>query len=371
MSLYIGKDDNNDAIMHITTGSKTKNELTSLTPDLSSAIFHSKCAYLFSKYEKYTMTAQTGSMCEGNYVTISKSSSYMIGPSGNLRTTLVFVNGEYVNMYVNAPFVSFALGYYYDSDSEQLVIYLNDLSGSVTIQLLFTDYFGLTYNSSNIDYYGAPIIVNNYELSFNGFNYFDNQWVVTPPINDSDDILSIQGKQYQIINSTSTSGGFSLDTSNGTVKIYKGSKCLVDSSIAGFKPFMPDTQIGIKTETKSLYLHRSSGSNAPGNYDNAAVSFSTFIPYTDRLALLNVCIGTSTTTNTLIVNFKQDFDWITFGVGFVPANIRVGYCNIRFGVKFYQNNLYLSVTGGNCCSNTNDAYPFLVNSNSYFEFIYI
>lgn len=373
MSLYIGKDDSNQNVLAITNNNISENLIKAQVTDFSNFSFHSKAGYMFNDVLEYTVTWPTGY----KVASINIPVSYMVN-SGITRTVFIFIDGTYVTVTTGgAPVVTgYTKAYYYNKTDGILYLYdSTKASGSVSnILIIVTNYYGLTLRNEPNNYSGS-VVLNSSQFLVQGVDIFSKKWLCTPPVNNIDKVINILGINYQIVNYVPSVGIFTLDTSSG-VKILKGGKAVVDTSIAGFSPLMPNSYAGTQTQTNYVYLHRSSGSNSPIGFGNtsfpqATVTFPTNIPADNSLILLHVVNSMDSADSSVILMNTSNSSWIDYGIGFVPSDTGVGYCNIRFGVRITANNIQLSVDGGNCNSNTNDAYPYIIASNYYIRYVYV
>lgn len=374
MSLYLGKDTNNSNILAISRGSKSESDMKSTQTDFSDFVFHSKASYMFADILEYTVSWPSGY----KEVSISIPSSFMVR-SGVIRTVFVFINDVYVTIkYDNSmPVVNgFGACYNYNTSSQKLFLHdYSKASGeSSRILVIATNYYGLINRNEDSTLSGS-ILLKKESFTLSGVDYFSKKWLVTPPVNNIDKQINLLGTTYQIVNYYPSSGSFKLESSSG-IKISRGGKLLLDSTVSNFHPLAPNNFYGTSNLSKLVYLRRSSGENSPFGFGSASipsatVSFNIGITATNTLILLEMVESTSNTSlGPLLMNTSYS-SWINYAVGFVPPYTGVGFCNVRFGLRLVNGVLYFSVDGGNCMSNTNDAHPFTVSTTYYVRYIYV
>ena len=374
MSLYLGKDTSNSNILAISRGSKSESDMKSIQTDFSDFVFHSKASYMFADILEYTVSWPSGY----KEVSISIPSSFMV-MSGVIRTFFVFIDNIYVTIkYDNyMPIVGgFGACYNYNTSSQKL--FLHDYSkasgASSRILVIATNYYGLINRNENSTSSGS-ILLEKESFTLAGVDYFSKKWLVTPPVNNIDKQINLLGTTYQIVIYYPSSGSFKLESSSG-IKISRGGKLLLDSTVSNFHPLAPNNFYGTSNLSKLLYLSRSSGGNIPLGFGSASfpkgtVSFDIGITATNTLILLEMVEAYSNTSlGTLLMNTSYA-SWINYGVAFVPSYTGVGYCNLRFGLKLVNGVLYFSVDGGNCMADTNDATPFVVSTTYSVRYVYV
>ena len=377
MSLYLGKDTIADPIMVISNSLKSVNTLKQYPlNDLNGIVFHSKASYMFADYEEISLNVTTGSFDIANTASMHKSSSYMLSPNGELRSCFIFINNTYVNTSVptslNGAYVYFREAWSYDVSNQRFIIYTNK-TGVINVKIIYTNFFNLTYRSEPNTLTG-DIKITKDSIKIGGTDYFNKKWLVTPALNSQDLTLTILGKTYQLINSVTSSGVLEIMSSanNGGMVIKKGGKTLLDSSKSSYKPLIPNSSVGVVSETRTLALTKSSGDNSPSGYDMNFTEFNTFIPYSNSIALIRVVFSNARTSLIpMLIDLSSNSNWIDYTVGFVPSYTGVGFCNVRVGVRFYNNKIRIGLDGSNCCSDTNDAFPYTMGGDCKFELVYV
>lgn len=377
MSLYLGNDVIGDPIMAVSNSPKSANTLKQYPlNNLDGIIFHTKANYMFADYEEVNLNVTTRSSCSGNIASMSKSSSYMLSPYGELRSCFIFINNIYVSTSIPTNFkdayVYFREAWSYDIPNQRFIIYTNK-TGVINVKIVYTNFFNLTYRAEPSILIGGIKITKD-SIKIGDIDYFNKKWLVTPELNNEDLTLSIFGKTYQLINSVTSSGKLEImsNENNGGMIIKKGGKTLLDSSKSSYKPLIPNSSIGVVSETLTLRLARDSGNNGPSGYDRNFTEFNTFIPYSNNVALVRVVFNDN--PNSLIpifIDLSSNSNWLDYTIGALPSLTGVGFCNVRVGVRFYNNKIRIGLDGGNCCSNTNDAFPYTMGGSCKFELVYV
>lgn len=374
MSFYLGKDSLNESILAITNNTVSESLIKSQVTNFSNFSFHSKAGYMFNDILEYTVTWKDS--YKEVYIPISLS--FMVN-NGISRTIFVFIDNIYVTVNTEgSPVVpGFDKAYYYNKTNGRLYLYdsTKATGSSSNILVIATNYYSLELRNETIDYSGS-VLFNSDVFLINGQDYFTKKWMCTPPINTIDKVVNILGISYQILNYVPAVGNISIDSTNG-IKIAKGGKCLVDTTVAGFTPLMPNSFDGIQTQTKNIYLYRPGGNNAPLGFGNTSfplstVTFDTNIAADNSLILLEVVRAGSAYTSKAILMNTSNSSWINYGVDFMPADGGIGICNSRLGIRITNGKIQISIDGGNCMSGpTNDATPYVINSNYYIRYVYV
>lgn len=247
MSLYIGKDDVGNSMMHITKGVNTVNEMKNGI--LSNTVFHSDLPYL--TYTSYDAISYTDYYKAGYYdVTSVQFPSEAISDiiSGN-KLYLVVVNGEVLNtsdFYTaeipvgsNIP-VGVSIGTWYASDSyiassEQ--IYYSDYSYAPSYGYNYKKIQGagkrnvkLVVINVNIDggwilpsFTGNDIFISSSGIIIKGVDILNYRYLSPLILNSTDSVLSNGITTFQLINEV---GGSSL-----TLSTYEDITIKIDNKV--------------------------------------------------------------------------------------------------------------------------------------------
>jgi len=373
MSLYIGKDYNHDAIMAISSDVRSSSYLSSDFTDFSTIHFHSKMPFMTCDYSEYinpaastTNTPTSGDGTAWKIFEISKAAEYMVDSStGVYRTLFVFIN----DVYIPLSLTEFQAEHYYLNDdyfrysSTDECLYIASTESSVnTIKIIFTNFFGVelleegTTNKNSIE-------LSNSSIKIGGEELFTKQWLTYPSINNTDTIVTILGKQYQIINSIQPEGSVSISTEDG-VKIALGDKLVVDSSHSSAHPLTPNTKVLVTTETKAIHITTNSNTQTE--------EFDAFIPYSDNVLLISaVAEDGSFIFSPVLLSTLNDSDYIKFYPIFVPGETNNGVCNGFIAIRLTNNKLELAVSIEACFGDTSGPTDFVIDGDIKLVYRYL
>lgn len=232
MSLYIGKDNIGDSILHITSETQTETEMKSGI--VNSTIFHSKEGLVtIKKYSSISMTGSTSDM----YVEFpAEGIEYLHSTSPRLIFQVV-VNGkvhDYLKWANNVDGMMFwynAVNGNYSTDPEPGYRFIR-IGNSTTINSVELLVFNVDVEGNT--YHPIPqtndILIDSTQVSIGSIDISSINYVVTPPVNTSDySFFDSNGIQTQIINTTTPSSGVSFNMQS-PISVHLGSKKILDST---------------------------------------------------------------------------------------------------------------------------------------------
>lgn len=252
MSLFIGKDNNNDNILHITKGETSLNDMKS-TSLLVSTLFHSKLPIMTAKkfeavsityintYTPYYFNAKTGKRYDIEFhveaidylLSNSNILVYDIVADGNV----VFDVGNYSkangicqwfnsdkSISHNHPFIGAKyarisksiVGTVIDPVSVQLIVYNIDVLGNLINTFSDTD---------------RSIHITDSAITIGTDNMLDNSYVSNTIINTSDYTFTDVGNATrQLLNSSGASGTVEIKNTTSGIEIYNGNVKVFDTT---------------------------------------------------------------------------------------------------------------------------------------------
>lgn len=255
MSLYLGKDSNNKAMLVIsknpTSEAFIKNSLPSISNDYA---IDTRRDLLFCDtvkvsspaiYRTYTNEGLT------YYVYRVAVSSNFITFNNSKRMSLYFINNfSYrVNFNLISEFgqSSFGANSYYQGSNFIDVHTLDAAILDITLlSLRITDNGkSYPYEANN----NRTIEVSNTNFLVNGIDYFSRNFLVTPPINSEDSVFTFGGKPMQIVNSKNTSLTTAVKLDKSSLTINNGSKTILNSKASYLQLFMQNQTPSINNFT--------------------------------------------------------------------------------------------------------------------------
>lgn len=236
MSFFIGKDNNDRAVIHIT--SDTVSESVIKSGEISSTIFHSDLQYLgfevFEPSEVYTKnpTSRSGKTTPGGKM-CSFTDDFYLKFSGNSRRMFFMsvagesymtpiLTGTYIRNFVYTvhwystanPDFSTSDGVYNSLDYPTSTYkYAFIMTSSTDIKAVLSNYSDGNFIVPPTS--GNDIYLDKNEMLVNGVDLREYRYICSGTINSIDDTTNINGNTYQLINSTPKSGSMSI-SSNGS-----------------------------------------------------------------------------------------------------------------------------------------------------------
>lgn len=242
MSLYIGKNSNNKAIMHITNTSISESGMK--TGILPSTSFHTEIQYL--TYETYSPTSviyvstygETLLVLPSNLVSLMRDERRAFFMTAELNGVVEYMDSfGYKNATVgyyatqcrftnttSATSLSAVMGLPTSSYIYPL-FYGNWTNKTIKVHIL--NYSKTTFVQRTIPYTYSVLIDNN-QLTINGQNLINTRYISHEQINTIDPIVNIRGHNYQLINFNPPGSGIIMQT-NPNVEIKSGGKTIFTS----------------------------------------------------------------------------------------------------------------------------------------------
>jgi|SaaInl8_200m_RNA_FD_contig_123_4729_length_1539_multi_107_in_2_out_1_2 hypothetical protein len=249
MSLYIGKDDNNNSIMHITEGTTGTDLMKNGT--ILNTVFHSSLPYLsISVYDCGPVTQWVHSApwcCEtttGSKVLVPKEArdlwnagkKVIISADGVMTDPYPWSQSYYTTHAMWMPSVSsdpllyMGSSYASPSDSNPVLAIPGHFS-SVTLYVIDN-----IINSNGYTPLPQPsdsIYIDNSTISVNGINLSDFIFISSSTLNSIDDVLKLNFRNsntVQVINSRNTYSSLEFSSSIAGSTISKGNYLMYDSN---------------------------------------------------------------------------------------------------------------------------------------------
>ena len=271
MSFYLGKDTNNKAVMHITKGYRTSNQLRGGI--LEDTIFHTDLPYVQYTVHKATISPINDNYTDANYglslpiATLDKLGQYsfcfVVEHSGrfelyetyqpNMTLTRSTGPGNYRNysrfLWSNSSFNS--VSSVTNSNHRYPALLLSDRSAVTNIWVVILD-TGITHTTSTNS--SETMAVGRGRLDVGGTSLATFRYVTPVPVNNTDPIVyTPNGGSIQFVNFyVGVETSLSITSESGRSIIRSGDKKIFDSGLARGKVFFdkidilnfPDIKIG-------------------------------------------------------------------------------------------------------------------------------
>lgn len=308
MSLYLGKDSNNKAMLVIsknpTSEAFIKNSLPSISNDYA---IDTRRDLLFCDtvkvsspaiYRTYTNEGLT------YYVYRVTVSSNFITFNNSKRMSLYFINNfSYrVNFNLISEFgkSSFGANSYYQGSNFIDVHTLDAAILDITFLALRITEDGISYpyeDSSNRD-----IKVSNSEFLINGIDYFSRTFLVTPPVNIDDSVFTFGGKSIQIVNSKNTALIKTVGLDKSSLTINNGSKTILNSNANYLQLFMRNQTPSINNFTMpgGFYPTTITIASIPNTYKVLGVTYYPRVSVYPNMKAYGIMVNSGTTTLEII-----------------------------------------------------------------------
>lgn len=252
MSFYLGKDNTNKNILHITKGVATQASLQSGI--LPTTVFHSDLPYVsytvydaihYTDYEKsgWYSTTSVEFPIEAIQNILNGNKIYMVVVDGSVFTSCDFYKAE-IPFGSNIP-IGVSVGTWYASDSyagsEQ--IYYDDYShttvethrykkiqgsGKRNVKLIV---FDISVDGTYISpaFSNNTVYINNQHILIKGVDLLNYRYISPTTVNNSDMIITDGISSYQLVNSV-VGNGLSLNTQNNEVIVSVGGIPVFDTT---------------------------------------------------------------------------------------------------------------------------------------------
>lgn len=283
MSLFIGKDNSNVACAIITKTETSLSSIKASVPNKSNnfaidtrrnLLFYDIYSAAPSVVGSYASNNNINGNFNYNIYRISIPST-LIGSNGNIRAFMIYINNFSVRIELPLPLNSSRAGasvsaYYYGGT----YLDIHSISSISSIQIISTYQ---TINGSDVfprDNSNGVLIGNN-KFIVGGINYFNSKYLISGAINGVDPSINISGSSFQLINCYNSDAlSFDLYSSSG-IKIYTGSKLVLDSVanylqafIVNQSPTIIDFSIVGDYVDKDIYI-----TTLPSSYQIIALTF--------------------------------------------------------------------------------------------------
>ena len=276
MSLYLGKDVLNEAMLVISKNYSGENAIRNSLPSISNNFaVDTRRDLLFCDVINIASPTYIRSYSNGGltyYVYRVQVTNSFLVLNGNKRMSLYFINNFTYRVNFNLmseldQSVFGANSYYQGKDFVDIHTLYSNLSDIALISLRITD------NGVSNPYEvvaDRTIKVSNSEFLVNGIDYFSRNFLVTPPVNLVDDTFDFGGKTIQIVNSENTVFDAAVTLSNSRLVVNNGTKTILDSSADYLQLFMQD-QAPVVSNFKM-----------PGGFDSSTITITT-VPSTYKV----------------------------------------------------------------------------------------
>lgn len=365
MSLFLGKDNIDDNVMHLTSGHTNLEDMKSITM-LPSTILHSKLPIMtVKKFDALSITyagaytpVQYSSGYTGKHYYLEFSSeaiNYMLNTMSNSMVFDIVLTG----IYNNAPYsytvltvshysVINGVHRWYDAsknsftakgqpftDAKYVKIgVLNDPNAPLTAHLMVynIDIFGNYLNNFALN--GGDVKINNTSISVGDIDMFSKSYISNTIINDNDFIFSDYGGTRQLLNSSATSDGIEIKNTTNGIEIYNGTNKMFDTNANMVTFGLHNTQT----------LHKNTGDFYVGTGDSR--NYKLFDIPSNAVDLIITIQSLSGTTNNSILNFSAAKKTTAYYIPIAYYYKEVTEGEARTTISFYvtSDSVYLYVS---------------------------
>lgn len=313
MSLYIGKDNNNNRILSISRMPESETNLK--TPNSYGNIaFHSKYPLLgVYSDELYNTTYVSSYSAYGDtwnryLINIPTSVLSAIVNNGDKRVAIFYRTGstDAVTVFnpIDSPNITSGVDVLRYTNGKYYLTTSNSVS---TIRIVILDYT-VSGNYVGSVLFNMPISITADSLLINGEDYFRKKFLVTPNVNTIDTSIMLVGSSFQVINSVPSLSGLELIANSTTTTISFGGKAII-SSIGTYKQLFGQSFLPSVTKSFTIPTGFSTVSTIatglPTGSEIISVSITPNDIYPD--SVVNVLMGADNST------------WIPVLLGFFPT----------------------------------------------------
>lgn len=365
MSLFLGKDNIDDNVMHLTSGHTNLEDMKSITM-LPSTIFHSKLPIMtVKKFDALSITyagaytpVQYSSGYTGKHYYLefdSEAINYMLNTMSNPMVFDVIISG----IYNNTPYsysvrtvshysVINGIHKWYDVNQNPFTAkgqpfvgakyikigVLNDPNAPLTAHLMVynIDIFGNYLNNFALN--GGDVKINNTSISIGNIDMFSKSYISNTIINDNDFIFSDHGGTRQLLNSSATSDGIEIKNTTNGIEIYNGTNKMFDTNANMVTFGLHNTQT----------LHKNTGDFYVGNLQTK--NYKLFDIPIDAVDIIITIQSLSGTTNNSILNFSVIKGTTPYYVNIAYYYEEVTEGEARTTISFYvtSDSVYLHIS---------------------------